>query len=115
MDCSLPGSSVHAILQARILEWVANSLLQGIFLTQGSQHRTLRPFSLLPPGPCPSELLLAHLLWPAFSRGHGEEGQQCPQHVVIMELILLPLSIPRLHLILLIEEVLASATENGDR
>ena len=23
MDCSLPGSSVHAILQARILEWVA--------------------------------------------------------------------------------------------
>ena len=23
MDCSLPGSSVHRILQARILEWVA--------------------------------------------------------------------------------------------
>ena len=23
MDCSLPGSSVHGILQARILEWVA--------------------------------------------------------------------------------------------
>ena len=23
MDCSLPGSSVHCILQARILEWVA--------------------------------------------------------------------------------------------
>ena len=23
VDCSLPGSSVHAILQARILEWVA--------------------------------------------------------------------------------------------
>ena len=22
MDCSLPGSSVHGILQARILEWV---------------------------------------------------------------------------------------------
>ena len=34
MDCSLPGSFVHGILQARILEWVA--LLQGIFLTQGS-------------------------------------------------------------------------------
>ena len=32
MDCSLPGSSVHGILWARILEWVA--LLQGIFLTQ---------------------------------------------------------------------------------
>ena len=23
MDCSLPGSSVHGILQARIIEWVA--------------------------------------------------------------------------------------------
>ena len=25
MDCSLPGSSVHGILQARIIEWVAAS------------------------------------------------------------------------------------------
>ena len=25
MDCNLPGSSVHGILQARILEWVAIS------------------------------------------------------------------------------------------
>ena len=25
MDCSLPGSSVHMILQARVLEWVAIS------------------------------------------------------------------------------------------
>ena len=32
MDCSLPGFSVHGILQARILEWVAIPLLQGIFL-----------------------------------------------------------------------------------
>ena len=32
MDYSLPGSSVHGILQARILEWVgSHSLLQGIF------------------------------------------------------------------------------------
>ena len=47
MDCSLPGSSVHGIFQARILEWVAtafsknpgvgsHSLPQGIFLIQGS-------------------------------------------------------------------------------
>ena len=27
MDCSLPGSSVHGIFQARVLEWVANLLL----------------------------------------------------------------------------------------
>ena len=35
MICSLPGSSVHGILQARILEWVAIFLLQGIFTSQG--------------------------------------------------------------------------------
>ena len=35
MDCSLPNSSVHGILQARILESVAIPFLQGIFLNQG--------------------------------------------------------------------------------
>ena len=34
MDCSPPGSSVHRILQARILD--SHPLLQGIFPTQGS-------------------------------------------------------------------------------
>ena len=29
MDCSLPGSSVHGIFQARILEWVATSYSKG--------------------------------------------------------------------------------------
>ena len=29
MDCSLPGSSVHEILQARILEWIAMSSSWG--------------------------------------------------------------------------------------
>ena len=31
-----PGSSVHGLLQARILEWDSHSLLQGIFPTQKS-------------------------------------------------------------------------------
>ena len=42
MDCSLPGSSIHEILQASILEWIDISspgryqypLLQGIFPTR---------------------------------------------------------------------------------
>ena len=34
MDCSLPGSSVHGIFQARILKWVAISFTRGY-----SQHR----------------------------------------------------------------------------
>ena len=29
MDCSPPGSSVHGIFQARILEWVAMSFSRG--------------------------------------------------------------------------------------
>ena len=32
MDCSLPGSSVHGIFQARLLEWVAISFSRGCFL-----------------------------------------------------------------------------------
>ena len=35
MDCSPPGSSVHGILQARILQVGSHSLLQQILLTQG--------------------------------------------------------------------------------
>ena len=36
MDCSLPGSSVHGIFQARVLEWAAiafSVLLQLLYLT----------------------------------------------------------------------------------
>ena len=36
MDCSPPGSSVHGISQARILEWVAISSSRGSSATQGS-------------------------------------------------------------------------------
>ena len=36
MDSSPPGSYVHGILQARILEWVSMFSSRGSFLTQGS-------------------------------------------------------------------------------
>ena len=29
MDCSLPGTSIHGIFQARVLEWVAISFSRG--------------------------------------------------------------------------------------
>ena len=29
MDCSLPGSSVHVIFQARVLEWIASDMSLG--------------------------------------------------------------------------------------
>ena len=43
-DCSTPGFSVHRIIPARILDWVATSSLWGgrwIFLTQGSNSHLL--------------------------------------------------------------------------
>ena len=42
VDCRLPDSSVHGISQARILEGGCYSLLQGIFLTQGSNLGPLK-------------------------------------------------------------------------
>ena len=35
IDCSLPGSSVHGALQARILEWVAIPFSRGSFQPRG--------------------------------------------------------------------------------
>ena len=46
VDCSPPGSSVHGILQAGILEWVPFSP-PGIFLTQGS-NLSLLPWQVVP-------------------------------------------------------------------
>ena len=43
MRCSLPGSSIHGILQARILEWVA------ISSSKGSSRPRNRPVSLMSP------------------------------------------------------------------
>ena len=41
MGCSLPGSSVHGILHARILEWAVISSSKGIFPAQGSNLHLL--------------------------------------------------------------------------
>ena len=43
MDCNLPGSSLHGILQARILEWVAGPS------SRGSPRPGDRPISLMFP------------------------------------------------------------------
>ena len=38
MDCTLPGSSVHGILQARILQWVAMPCSRGSFRPRDQTH-----------------------------------------------------------------------------
>ena len=47
IDCSQPSSTVHGILQARVLEWGCHFLLQGIFLTQGSIWHLLHCMQIL--------------------------------------------------------------------
>ena len=37
MDCSLPGSSVHGIFQARVLEWGAIAFSEGVKFKMTSQ------------------------------------------------------------------------------
>ena len=41
MDYSMPGTSVHGLLQARILGWTAIALFQVIFSTEGSNSHLL--------------------------------------------------------------------------
>ena len=89
-DCSLPGSSVHGILQARILEWVANFLCQGIFLSHRSNPHLLSPalqVDSLPAEPSgrgqKSDIFLSyHLIpWLAEPRSSSVEGYLLgPQH-----------------------------------
>ena len=56
MDCSLPGSSVHGILQARILEWVAlpssrgSSQPRDLTCVSCLLHWQAGPLPLTPPG-----------------------------------------------------------------
>ena len=55
MDCSPPGSSVLGISQGKNTGVGSHSLLQGIFLTQGSRSRAWQAHSLPsePPGEAP--------------------------------------------------------------
>ena len=69
IDCSLPGSSVHGIFQARILEWVAMPSSRG-----SSQPRDLTCISRIS---CISRWILCHLRRPwlkHMAKSCGEKG-----------------------------------------
>ena len=99
LDCSPQGSSVHGILQARILEWVAISFSRGSSGTQGLKLGLLNcrqiPYHLSHQGspfvslacvnnnPGQRQLLLHELIWrrkclptPVFLPGesHGQRN-----------------------------------------
>ena len=74
MDCSLPGSSVHGILQARVLEWVAIAfsyiLPAAVAAAQSLQScpTLCDPIDGSPPGSPVPEILQARTLeWVAIS------------------------------------------------
>ena len=51
MDCSLPGSSVHGIFQAKVLEWVAIALSSSLYYNRTEkvntqQYNNSRDFSV---------------------------------------------------------------------
>ena len=53
MDCSLPGSSVHGIFQARVLEWGAIAFSDNTILYTGLAYPQILVFSgVLEPIPC---------------------------------------------------------------
>ena len=83
MDCSLPGSSVHGIFQARVLEWgaIAFSLMYSAYKLnkQGDNIQPWRtPFPIWNQSVVPRQVLTV-ASWPAyrFSRGRSG-GLVCP-------------------------------------
>ena len=77
VDCSLPGSSVHGIFQARILEWVAISFnrsllkLMSVESVMPSNHLILCCPLLLLPSIFPSIRVFSkesvlHIRWPKY-------------------------------------------------
>ena len=63
MDCSPPGSSVHRILQARILEWIAMPSTPGDLPDPG-----IEPTSLTSPA-LAGGFLTTRATWEAHEKG----------------------------------------------
>ena len=74
MDCSLPGSSVHGVFQARVLEWSA--IVFSIRSRHGYINATQRFHKHLPPSPATS-MYWSHSL----CRQHREEPV-CVQNIL---------------------------------
>ena len=76
MDCSLPGSFIHGIFQARILEWVAISFSRGSSRPRDRTRVSCTADSLLSEPPVKSSLVLSHTqnqrLFRSLSKWAGE-------------------------------------------
>ena len=109
MDCSSPGSSVHGILQERILEWVAISFSRG-----SSQPRSQTGISYIagefftaePPGKSPSSPY-------QLSVATHANCQRSSNSLSLSTHIFVPLACPRHPIRAPRHSVLISLTETG--
>ena len=69
MDCSLPGSSVHGIFQARVLEWgaIAFSRPWSRHLITSSSLSPVHVSSVVKPDGCDLEQLWTEIYWNLLS------------------------------------------------
>ena len=63
MDCSFPGSSVHEISQARILEWVANPGIKLVSPALAGRLFILLSHKRSPLYKYTGQILLDSLIW----------------------------------------------------
>ena len=86
MDCSLPGSSVHGICQARVLEWVAIAFCE--YYAAAAAAKSLQscptlcdPIDRSPPGspvPATCHLIIGFLFFIGLSwRLRGKKKKKC--------------------------------------
>ena len=115
MDCSLQGSSVHGIFQARVLKWVAISFSRGSSPPKDRTRSSKLQADALPSEPPGKSLRILEWVAIPFSRGWGQSKCNCldllfrsHEHVLPSE------SCNTLHLILLCEmQVLSSLGLKG--
>ena len=80
MDCSLPGSSVHGILQARVLEWGAIAFSERFLAAAAAKllqscPTLCNPMDYSPPGSSVHGILQARILeWVAMSSTRTSSG-----------------------------------------
>ena len=87
MDCRLPGSSVHGILQARIVEWVAIPFFRGPFQTAiKPRSPALQADSF--PAELPGKPLAARIPPPNSPCFHPKLPLKCCPYLAVSQLVI---------------------------
>ena len=74
MDCSLPGSPVHRIFQARVLEWGTIAFSQKDFLNECKKYRKTIEWERLEISSRKLEIPREHFIQEGQDKGQKEQG-----------------------------------------